>query len=261
MANESGFDMKNTIGWYKNSGVAIPEISLSETLPFPVEEEHLIGLSREEMAGLFNLFPKNARQRCVVKKIIGQPVTYFHRESTSENQIPTNNASEAISSTALIPSYIDYGEWRQTGIPAGDIWMYKLPEEIPEDVRRIISAEGFAHELGHGIAQSALFKEDYKLQFPDGKIVDGLDAMFEFATLAENHEPISHYAGSFRKDFKSSDAMNVKRAISEEAAETIAAYFLGFAYCGDDKRSRNPFEDRPEIKEFMRNFLEARKVG
>lgn len=259
MEKTSGFDMGNTIEWYRNSGVRISEIFLGKTLPFPVEDEHLIELSRNEMAGLYNLFPENARQRNIARKVIGRPTRYFHRNSTNESPLPTFDVEEAISPTAIIPSYIGYA--KQEGELVGDIEMYELPEDIPENARKIISAEGFVHELGHGIVQPALFVNNYNLQFPDGKIVNGINAMFDFANMAEQHKPISHYAKTYRPNFSSSDTMKLKTAISEEAAETLVAYFLGFAYCGDDKRGKDPFADRPEIKEFIKNFLDAKLVG
>jgi len=259
----SGLDMKETIEWYKRSGIELPEVS--GDFPFPVENQDLIGLSKKELGGLFSLFPKNARDRSILRKVVGQPATWFHKDSTSEQPIPTTNQDEALSPTATIPSYIDYTPWSELKTPTADIWLYQIPEDAtPEDVRKIILSEGFVHEIGHSIVQPALYVGDHTLKFPDGKLVNGLEALLQFAELAEGHPPISRYASTYRgagNKFESDNPdYNAKTAISEEMCETIAAYLLKFAYCGNDARGRNPFEDRPEVEKFVRDFLEAELV-
>jgi hypothetical protein len=163
-----------------------------------------------------------------------------------------------------LPWFIDYTPWSQLKVPTADIHLYKLPSAVLPKVRKIVATEGVLHELGHGIVQPALYIEDYNLNFPKRGIVNGLDAMLEFAGLAEKHTPISHYASTYRgKDGKfesDNPSYNVKTAISEEMCECIAAYFLGFAYCGEDKRGKSPFADRPEIRNFVDDFLHAEKV-
>jgi len=85
--------------------------------------------------------------------------------------------------------------------------------------------------------------------------------MLQFAELAEQHPPISHYASTYRgknNKFESDNPnYNVNTAISEEICEAIAAHFLGFAYSGDNARRKNPFADRPEVRKFVRDFLNA----
>ena len=99
------------------------------------------------------------------------------------------------------------------------------------------------------------------MKFPDGRLVNGLEAMLQFAELAEQHPPISHYASTYRgknNKFESDNPnYNVNTAISEEICEAIAAHFLGFAYSGDNARRKNPFADRPEVRKFVRDFLNA----
>jgi hypothetical protein len=267
MADEklSGLDMGPTIEWYKQAGVSISSSLKNKPLPYNVESSQYIELTEQELAKLFYLLPKNARKRSILQKIIGQPVTYFSKESTSERPMPTTSQHESLSPTAIIPSFTDYTPWNEQKRPAANIWLYQLPKDaVPEDVRKIILSEGFIHELGHTLVQPALYINDYTLKMPDGKLVNGLESLLQFAELAEKHAPISHYASTYRgKDnrFESDNLnYNLKTAISEELCETIAAYYLGFAYCGDDARSRSPFADRPEIKEYVRNFLNAELV-
>lgn len=260
----SGLDMKETLDWYKDSKVEIPPIE-EINFPYPIENQELIGLSEKEMGGLFALFPENARKRSIIRKIIGQPPTWFHRDSTNEQPKPTNNKSNAISSTAVVPSYIDYTPWNKLKIPTADIWLYEIPQDVTsEEVKKIVLAEGFVHEIGHSIVQPALYVGDYNLKFPDGKIINGLEAMFHFAKLAEQHPPISHYSSTYRgpnNKFESNDPnYNVKTSISEEACETITAYLLGFSYCGDNSSGKDPFSDRPKIKDFIKDFLNAELI-
>jgi hypothetical protein len=256
MAN--GFDMKKTIEWYRDSGITLPNMSLTESMPITIANTYLLNLSHQEIAGLYNLFPENARRRNVVDTITGKSGLYFHRNSTMEDITTTLDSNEAISPTAIVPSYIGY-----SGTGRGHINLYKLLSNLPESVKSIISSQGLVHELSHGIIHPTLDSENYpgySLKFSDGKIVSGVDAMIEFAEMTEKHQPISLYASLYRKDFSNPDSGSVFRAIREDCAETIAAYLLGFAYCEDDQRSGEPFADRPEIKEFVRNFLEAKLV-
>ncbi len=261
--NDSGLDMKKTIKWYEDAKIempSIPEVDLS----FPLESEELIELSSQELGGLLSLFPESARNRSILRKIVGKPTHWFHQDSTKEKNELTTIESEAISSTAIIPSYIDYTLWKELGVPTADIYLYKIPSELAsKDIRKIILSEGFVHEVGHSIVQPALYSMDYSLKFPDGRIVDGFTSILQFAEMAENHPPISHYASNYRGDnnkFENKDPRTTKTAISEEMCETIAAYLLGFAYCGDDFRGKNPFADRAEIKDFIKDFLSAELV-
>ncbi|MEK7644072.1 MAG: hypothetical protein AAB390_02095 [Patescibacteria group bacterium] len=258
----SGLDMGATIEWYRNSDIELPRDHAN--LENPIENGDLIELTEAELGGLFFLFPENARRRSILRKIVGRSATYFDRDSTGDKPITTNDAKRALSPTAIVPSHIDYTPWTESGTPAADIFLCQIPEDIPEKVRRIIISEGFVHEVGHSIVQPAIFVEEYNLRFPDGRIVSGFDAILQFAEMAENHSPISRYASTYRGEnnkFESDQpGYNVNTAISEEMCETIAAYLLGFAYCGIDERSKNPFADRPEIKDFIRDFLNAELV-
>jgi len=260
----SGLDMRETLEWYKSSGIEMPKIPEMDFF-HSVENQELIELSEREMGGLFALFPENARKRSILRKVVGQSPTWFHRDSTSEQPKPTTKEAEAMSPTAIVPSYIDYTPWGELKVPTADIWLYQIPQNAsPENVRKLVLSEGFVHEVGHSIVQPALYIEEHTLKFPNGKIINGLEAMLHFAELAEQHSPISHYASTYRgpnNKFESDKSnYNVKTAISEEMCETIAAHLLGFAYCGNDSRGKNPFTDRPEVKDFVRDFLNAELV-
>lgn len=260
-----GLDMGKTIKWYESSGVELPKIPTNTDLPYPIKNSDLAELSSQELCGLVSLFPTNAINRSTLREVAWQDATWFRKDSTGEKPVPTTNKADALSPTAIIPSYIDYTPGAQQGRLASDIWLHKISHDVvPEKVRKIILSEGFVHEFSHSIVQPALYADGYTLRFPDGRLVDGFDAMMNFAELAEQHPPISHYASTYRgknNKFESDKPnYNTQTAINEEMAETIAAYILGFAYCGDDSRGKNPFADRPEIKSFIEDFLNAELV-
>ncbi len=261
----SGLDMRKTLEWYNTSGIKLLPCPNDKHLPYPLEDRDLIELSGREMGGLFYLFPERARKRSILRKVIGQPASWFHRDSTSEQPVSTTNQADALSPTAIIPSYIDYTPWGELKVPTADIWLYGISHgAAPEEIRKIVLSEGFIHVVGHSIVQPALYVDDHTLRFPDGKLVNGLEAMLLFAELSEQYPPISHYASTYRgrnNKFESDKPnYNVKTAISEEMCETIAAHLLGFAYRGDDSRGRNPFSDRPEVRSFVIDFLNAELV-
>lgn len=260
----SGLDMRETLEWYKSSGIEMPAIS-EMNFSHPIENQELIELSEKELGGLLALFPENARKRSILRKVVGKPPTWFHKDSTNEQPKPTIHESEAMSSTAIVPAYIDYTPWGELKVPTADIWLYKIPQNAAfKEVRRLVLAWGFVHEVGHSIVQPALYVGDHSLKFPDGNIVNGSEAMLHFAELAEQYPPISHYASTYRgpnNKFESDNPnYNVKTAISEEMCETIAAYLLDFAYSGDNSRGKHPFADRPEVRDFVKDFLNAELI-
>ncbi|MSR86525.1 hypothetical protein EXS74_03970 [Candidatus Woesearchaeota archaeon] len=263
MANEDipGLDMAEAIDWYESSGIEFREHKEGPVLPYPLEGRVHLELTEPDLYSLLELFPKAARQRSILQTIRGKPTTWFRRDSTAEEFQVTQDIEQSISPTALVPSFIDYGRWKNTGTPSADIWLYKLPQEISRMVRRIILAQGFVHEYGHSIIAPALYTENYKLLLPSGREVEGLEYILEFAKLAEEHAPISHYAATFRGEgnlFESANpTYNVKTAIAEEMTETIAAYLLGFSFCEEEKRRTTPFIDRPEIQKGIEEFLAA----
>ena len=258
---ESGLDMRETIKWYEKSGIMLPPLFAGSNLPYSVDGRELIELSKRELGALFNLFPENARKRSSLRKVVGKPTTWFDKQSAEGKLTPTTDESEALSPTAIIPSYIDYMPWKESRIPTADIWLYKLPDSIPKGVRRIIQGQGFVHEIGHSVVPPAIYLENHNLRLPDGKLISGLEAITEFSRLSEQHHPISHYASSYRLPDNKFKGENPNTAISEEFCETIAAHFLGFAFCKDDSRGKNPFADRPEVKDFIFNFLNAELVN
>ena len=262
-----GLDMAETLKWYGNSGIELPPHLADTDLPYPIENQQLIELSPRELGRLFFLFPENARERSILRKIIGQPTEWFIKDQTGE-KLNTANQADALSPTSIIPArtnymHLDLGESK---ILKADISLYEIPQEMAnEKVRKLVSSQGFIHEVGHTIVQPLLYIQNYTLKFPDGKLITGSEAISNFQKLAEQSSPISEYAGTYRdadRKFKK-DPENIhieKTAISEEMCEVITAHLLGSAYCGNDAKGKNPFADRPEMKKFIMEFLEAKLV-
>jgi len=262
----SPLDMKPTIDWYAENSIelqrkmaAVPR--LAKNYSKPVFTKEAIGLSKDYIRRVLRSFPQEALDRSILEKILLKPALWFDKGS-EEKQNPTPNINEALSPTALIPSYTSYKGWTPEK-PTATVELYQIPIQIAggRDIARIVLTEGLIHELGHTIIAPAQFT-DGELILPNGEIITHEKTIGRFADLAEKQEPISHYASGFRnpdKTFIDTKDKPLTTSISEELAESIAAYFLGFAYSDDKQRRLNPFVDRPEIKQFVHDFLHARK--
>jgi len=260
MTDQSGFDLKPTIDWYKkNKDILLARLpTQGHSNIFPVTRNAEPDISEAEIAGLIGLFPQQARDRSILQDIIIMPSTWFHRDSTSDKPIPTQDVREAINTTSIAPSYIDYKDW------LGKIVLFKLPRRQvrDSDIRKIIASEGLVHEVAHSIAVEPMYRNEYSMIFPGNSVVQGEDFVKNFVDSTEPLPPISHYSSLFRYKngkFKGKCPSTIYRSISEELAESITAYLLGFAYSGDNERSLDPFKDRPEVKRLMHDFLHARR--
>lgn len=267
----SGLDMGPTIAWYTENQDTLLQL-LEQRLPTPgetpppytVEGLSHIHISQERIAALIALFPAQAHERSRLQtgKIIGKPPLYFANTSTPGDPQATSYPAEALSLTAIIPSYV-----HNTSALSSNIELYELPDPIPQPVKEIIHAQGLVHEYAHTIATQALYQEDYRIKLPDktlpdgkkvkGEEVDGIEYLLGFAKVAEQYDPISHYSSFYRKPGEEFPSLV---AIEEELVESITAWLLGFAYCGDDKRSLDPFEDRADVGEIIDNFLNAEEL-
>ncbi|MGV8152252.1 MAG: hypothetical protein ACP5OG_04155 [Candidatus Nanoarchaeia archaeon] len=265
---ENRLDMTETIKWYtKNKERLLNRIlinSPNQSLNYPIIRSVDLELSDNEIYNLINLFPKSAQERSVLENILLKPSLWFHKNSIKERLEATNNITEAISANAIIPSYANNDKWRKTKIPSIDIELYQIPslQVTDRDVRKIILSQGLIHEFAHTIISPAGYLKDYNLTLPSGKIIEGTNFINLFAETAEKIKPISHYASAYRvqdNKFKNSSQIRIDTSISEELAETITADLLGFAYSGDE-RSLNPFWDRPEIKDLIHDFLNAKLI-
>lgn len=233
---------------------------------FAVETDSMLFSSWEIQSHVL-AFPPNSRQRInrQLKKITGKQPAWFHRDSTWENPIETNDILDAISPTAIIPSKTDNDNWIKTGIPETNIVVYRLilPRNFDHyRLRRIILSQALLHEMAHVLSYPSAYIADYQLM-QGSKSFKGKELLINFAKMAEKHPPISHYASLYRDvngKFKVDDPKKIWTPICEELAETIVAYLLGFSYCGDRERNIDPFADRPEIEEWIKMFLNLKEV-
>ncbi len=259
----SGLDMKPTIDWYTaNSGNLIGMLPLDRQVPppFPLQDTPHFHVTSGEVSALLGLFPPQAlkRSRLNTGSIIGKPGLYFAKGATSEAIKTTPDPVQALSGTAIIPSYTDNTRWQQTGAPSSDVWLFELPTSITPAVKRIIHAEGLVHEVGHTIATQAFYNKKYALRLPSGEVVSGLDFMLRFAEAAERYDPVSHYSSFYRKP---GEEFTGKLPIEEELVETIAARLLGFAYSDNPSRRLDPLADRQELIPMVDDFLNAQEIN
>ncbi|KKR99012.1 MAG: hypothetical protein UU49_C0012G0002 [Candidatus Magasanikbacteria bacterium GW2011_GWC2_41_17] len=241
-------------------------IPLGKQLPFPLRDSKLLQLTREDMLALWLLFPEAARKRSVLRRVEGKPATWFHHDSPVSEIGPfiTTEPTDALSLTALVPSYTKYRRFKKSGRLVCDIHLFNIHSlTCPPSVQHIVHAEGFVHEVAHSIIAPAFYNVGHQLKLPSDEIVDGFDWLAAvFGNAAEKYSPISHYAGVYRNadlSFRNNEG-NLLTSISEEMAECVAAHLLGFVFCCDARRRFDPFRDRPEIKQLVHDFLHAELV-
>ncbi|MFA5176199.1 MAG: hypothetical protein WC413_02990 [Candidatus Nanoarchaeia archaeon] len=257
MANDNleGLDLARTIEYYSNASIKLPKTKEGQ-FDYPIIDKAYIPLSELDLTSLFQLFPKPARRRSILREVICKPCAWFHKNSTSENPIETFNVKKALSETAIVTAKTEYNAWaKDQKNPSAEVILYQLPENISEDVQRIILSQGFVHELAHTIITPALHLDNYIIKLPDCSEVGGKEFIDKFQKEAENYKPISHYASTYRG--KDNKFTNPERGVPEELAEAITAYLLRFSF--REGNCMKPFADRPEIKELVKDFLYAKR--
>lgn len=253
---KSAFEMKDTIEWYEENKdrIFLPKPSNYRRITVEGELEISVGM----LTALRNLFPESALERSVFRKVIAKPETWF-RHDAKERMLSGKNPSttdirKAMSPTAIVPSFYCPVTWTES-----DIWLYKIPQVKSAKVRKIILAEGFVHELGHTVNFLARY-ETQSLLLPDGTNATSAECLNAFGELMKDVEPMSHYSSGYHQGNEFFDENNPLRTIDEELSETIAAYLLGFTYAPSSERRFTPFADRPEIKRFVEQYLNAKLV-
>lgn len=263
----AGFDMKKTLNWYKaNQDVLLGRLPRPRTngkRDFSLACRENIQLELGMIKALIDLFPAAARQRSILTKIVGQPSAWFKKGMTSVKPETTNDLSEALSLTAIVPAKTDYAGWKP-GSPVCEIWLYEISDWVclPQ-VREIVLAQSLVREFAHSIITPVVYLLDYNLQIGQTRR-NGQDVILQFIELAEKVPPISHYASAYRDKHNTFKVVGSNRdsgvAIGEELAESIAAYLLGFVFCDDKERRMDPLADRPQIKKFVEDFLAAERI-
>lgn len=255
----SGLDMKPTIDFYQENKNEIlgrlPETKDDQAIGYAIEQKELIELSESEIAALVNLFPESARERSALDLIKGVPKAWFKKGEAAPT--PTNNIDQAISPTAIIPSFHSPSRWPKT-----EIHLYEIDSRAADpEARKIILSEGLIHEFAHSIITPEIYLNNRKLELSSGEVVEAFTfIMDKFANAVEGHHPsMSHYSSAYM-DSEGKFQGDLRVSVNEELAESIAAYLLNFVYCNDKARRFEPFRDRPEVKAIVKEYLEAKLV-
>ena len=274
----SALDMSGTLAFYRAfAPILMPRIIAAlgqkyipeDVLTVPISDagNHLV-LSPYEIRSAIAQFPLDARLRARTSGIYGKQDLWFAKQQGAEIKV-TAIELEAMSPTALVPSYVD----NRGGKEDPKIHLFGLAQSmrngtLDEAVARIIQAEGLLHEYGHvlnwGIRRSAYANQPKApLLSMGGKTIDGCDALVAFAELMEKSTPLSHYSSHYWSvDQGVLVARNgdVSLAVDEELAESIAAFFLGFTFSREPDRRLQPFIDRDAIYRFVIDYLQARVI-
>jgi hypothetical protein len=270
MSTASRFDIASALEWYEStSSILLYRLSRGHArgkLPYQVSGRRRLHLTIAQLNDLFHLFPEQARQRSVLRRIEGRQSTWFHRDSLNGRPLPTTKLSEALSQTAIASGFTDYAEWNKTSDPQCDIHLYHIRRSVcSSTVQYIRQAEVFVHEFAHSIIAPVIYggkKAKYKLRLPNGRIVNGFNYLTrKFAPVAESQLPISHYSSAYRDANGKFKSDVIFTAINEEMAECITAYLLGFIFCDDKDRDLIPFVNRGELLQIVHNFLYAERVN
>lgn len=257
---KTSFDLTEVISWLENHKTKIRLPRDENTFPFFLKKGNLPQLSIEIMSGIINLFPKNTIERSMVNSVIGLNPLWFRNNSKPEKLTFTSIEKEQRSEKSIISAvYFD-----------PNIFICNIHKDVcSEIVRDILQAWGFTHALAHSIISPAFHTSNYKLRMIDGVKVDGKHLINLFFNLTSSYPPISWYAGRFQE--KSGKFIGDKEKSGMEVfAETITAHILGFSYkreisrTGHDYTERlsfDPFSDREVIKDFVENFLLAKRIS
>ncbi|MFA6991937.1 MAG: hypothetical protein WC269_01490 [Candidatus Gracilibacteria bacterium] len=265
----SGLDLAPAMKWYGQNEEILTEM-LAKTrmcggnMPVIENGQHL---QMQRLLGemLIMSFPREAQERAIPGTIKVCPSKWFNKDSTSKDPKATDNIDEAISPTAIIPSYVDYSS--ETGKPwVSNIELYKIPDSVNPAVAQIVQAQGLVHEYAHTVADAFLYGHR-NLLFKDEREFNSVGFIDEFIRLTETISPMSSYSGSYRnRDWKYPEVIEGDKdsrkaffmALREELAECIAAHILGFVYTEDEDRRMDPFKGREELKAFIDEFLNAK---
>lgn len=256
---ESGLDMQGTLDFYESKKQILNErIPRSDKeIELPIEGRRFILLSDEQISGVLQRFPEQARARSCAKEIEGAPSKWFKKTEDGSQQ-PTDLPSEALSQTAIIPSYVAFDN-RDT--LTASIKLFAIQKLCcSREVAEIVATQGLIHEYAHTIITPMLYSTEYPLRLENGEMIDGFDLAMKYADAVDGKGPISHYASFFRDEnrkFKT-DA-DPLQPISEDLAEAVAAYILGFVYTKDGDPMK-PFEGREDAERIISDILYAEKI-
>jgi hypothetical protein len=220
-------------------------------------DEGIVPVTPEEINRIYNSFGKNALDRSCLGVI--------HLRDTTNKINGPMDINKLIRSRQISDFNLDREELidkiakdQKIEICGSRNKLCKSP-----DLERIVYIQKLYKEIAKTIIYPAQ-RDNPIIITPRGSRVMSQELIQEFKSLAEKHEPISLYSSYFRENsghFINSEDLPLNNSIAEEFAETIAAYFLGFAFKKDKEfESMNPFqhEDSLKIKKLTKDFLMAK---
>lgn len=266
-----GLDMAGTIKWYgQNVGTVLgrlpnPANTQTAGVQFTVHGR-LNDLDIMDLYGVIQRFPIQARRRMNVRSVTMMESLWFSQDSKPNVPQVTTTRHDAISTTAIVPSYVHYrSDTTQWCGYSGDIQLYAIRKDAAvATVQRIIHLQGLCHELAHCLVTPELYK-NCTLMLPDAKgtIITSDQWFVNFSNLANKFGPISHYVRAYYDEHgRLLEEPNPLLPINEAMAETITAYLLGFAY-KPNGNGLNPFEGecRKELMPLIRDYLYAMRIS
>ena len=241
----SGFDMRPTIEWYLSH---VQE--LIARLPRPVQKTSILKdlniciyrekgssspLTNQDIAALVLLFPESIRNRWNVTNITFKGPLWFHRDSSTNGPTPTRDSKEALSPTAIVPSFVGHHPCDKPPGYDSQIELYALdPAIVPKDVQRVIHSQALVHELSHSFVTTDL-RSDCMCDLGHGSQVSLFEHMIDICDIIEDCGPISHYASAY---LQPNEKVPTKpdlmiQSIDENTVEVITAILMGFAFQTD----------------------------
>lgn len=272
----SGFDLEPAAVWYAENlsralldqwdRIRIKALERKYIVPIhKILEAHGEHTERIAMQFLDTGFPPQAMDRSVLTEIELKPPLWFKNDCTPKKTTVTECIDEALSPSAIVPSFIAYN-WPDGQPLTACIELYSIPS-YPLEVRSIITSQGLVHEIAHSIVISDFNNYKGYLKLPGGRVVESKALILEFGKLVDELKcgPISHYSSTYWSRGKCSIKSDKYRtAIQEELVESITAHLLGFAFCETLPRRKgmglDPFQDRPQVRDWIKDYLCARRV-
>ncbi len=261
----AGFDLGPVLNWLTTNRDRVAEklnwlARADGMMGIEITGQKHLQLSPEEIVETIDMFPHESHLRSELKRINGMPPTWFARGTTVENILVTDDTSEALTPTAIIPGYTAVDKWTDVH-KVLTINLYTIPGVDPL-IAKYMLVHALIHEYTHTLLMPMLYNgnEPYILEAP-GKVQYQNAALLQlFGLEAAKHPPISHYAAAYRPfPDDLADVQFIRRA-SEEFCESVAAYMMGYIYCDDPERCWNPLVDRPLVKLFIENFLHGKRM-
>lgn len=268
----SGLDFGPTLIWYKENKGFLKEVLKSRlenvskaNLP-PISGLENLQISVDLLSRLIGLFPQKAQEKSKVVQILGEEPLWFAKGSTPEQPNLSQDKENALSPKAIVSALTDYAKNpnNKSDLIISMIHLNKMPDDAGVDVEtaELITAEGMVHEYVHSILMD-LASADRSIRLPDGSIIKAKDLVNNFKNIVEPKIPISHYSSSYRNEnneFKSDEKGDKTPAVSEEFAETVTTYLLGYASGNLTDITKDPLEDRVEVKKLIDDFLKSEVI-